>query len=201
MKPKCIVFDIGGVILDWHNCRRFTLKSLNISLEEFNPVFLKYLPLMELGKITPETAFEQILLDLKSSKDPQETYHGWQSNIKPILCTRNLIDSLVSKYDLAICTNTWINAYDKYNYKMFPEIFSKFKFCIDSSKLGMVKPNQDIYRKVEEETGFSGKDIFFIDDSRANILGAKALNWNTYLFDLGQDDGCKSCQKLRQVLL
>jgi len=200
MKPNWIVFDIGGVILDWHRCRQATIEKLNLSLDEFNPVFSKILPLMEDGSITPEEGFKDILKNLNHNSDPEEIFTYWQSHLVPINSTVDLIIKLQKQYRLAICTNTWINVL-KSNIITFPSIFHNFQLFIDSSVEKICKPNPKIYQIVESQTRTSGKDIFFIDDSFSNIEGAKFLNWQTYLFDLKEDSGANSCEKIAEILL
>ena len=47
-----------------------------------------------------------------------------------------------------------------------------------SFELGLVKPNDDIYAKVEELSGIDPSNILFIDDREDNVMGAKNRGWN-----------------------
>lgn len=43
----------------------------------------------------------------------------------------------------------------------------------------MIKPNDDIYLKVQEELKVEPKNILLIDDTKENIETVKRLGWNT----------------------
>ena len=52
-----------------------------------------------------------------------------------------------------------------------------------SGHLRLVKPDPAIYAAVEAGTGLSGGQIFFTDDSPANIAAARARGWEAHLFE------------------
>jgi HAD superfamily hydrolase (TIGR01509 family) len=58
---------------------------------------------------------------------------------------------------------------------------SKFDFVWLSFELGCRKPDEKIYKIVEEQCKISIKNILFIDDTLANIETAKQIGWNVCL--------------------
>lgn len=58
---------------------------------------------------------------------------------------------------------------------------SKFDFVWLSCDLGMMKPNEDIYKKVLKDSKFKPDDILFIDDKVENLRTAHSLGFHTYL--------------------
>lgn len=56
---------------------------------------------------------------------------------------------------------------------------SDFDYVFLSFEMGLIKPNDDIYLKVQEELKVEPKNILLIDDTKENIETAKRLGWNT----------------------
>jgi FMN phosphatase YigB (HAD superfamily) len=52
-----------------------------------------------------------------------------------------------------------------------------------SHLLGLVKPDQAIYRSFERATGYAGDQILFFDDLPDNVAAARALGWRAELVD------------------
>lgn len=180
-RPEWVIFDLGGVVLNWLNCRDLTIKHLGFSLEEFNLVFGKYVIEMELGNITPLQGFTQILHELKKPDDPQTILNLWMNGLLQMDSTVELIQKLSLSYKLGVCTNNWVGIVNQ-NKLMFPRAFEYFNFIVDSSITRTRKPDVDIYRTVENRANASGKSIFFIDDTLSNIETANSIGWQTYHF-------------------
>ena len=64
--------------------------------------------------------------------------------------------------------------------RAFP-FFAHFDDYIFSFEHGAMKPDERIYRVVEDLTGRNGADLIFIDDREENLLPAAALGWRTIL--------------------
>ena len=54
-----------------------------------------------------------------------------------------------------------------------------FDLVVDSSAVGMRKPEEGIYRLVEEGLGLPGELLLFVDDLGVNLKTARALGWQT----------------------
>jgi 2-haloacid dehalogenase len=52
-----------------------------------------------------------------------------------------------------------------------------------SGRLGLVKPDPQIYAALETGTGLAGAQLLFTDDRPENIAVARARGWKTHLFD------------------
>ena len=55
-----------------------------------------------------------------------------------------------------------------------------------SYEMHLLKPDEAIYRRVLDDTGFNACETLFIDDSAANCAGAERLGVNTLHVDLGE---------------
>ena len=192
--PTCVVFDVGGVILDWHTCFSAVAEYLHISNHDFQPAFEKYLPGLEVGEFTIVDGFTKILDELKLSADPAEMAKIWNDHHYIINPTSKLIAQLKPYFKLGICTNNWPDNQQNL-YPRFP-IFKEFSFIIESSVINERKPDLPIYYAVEKEANASGQDIYFIDDNQINLLTASKLGWQTFNFQGDQD-----AQIISQLLL
>jgi len=54
-----------------------------------------------------------------------------------------------------------------------------FDAVVDSSDVGMRKPEEGIYRLMEKELGLPGDGILFVDDLGVNLKTARQLGWQT----------------------
>jgi len=72
-----------------------------------------------------------------------------------------------------------------------------FDFVVDSSEVGMRKPNPAIFEKALQIAGLAPDEVIFLDDFEGNITAARALNIRSLLVD---GDGAKTVADLDAVL-
>ena len=72
-----------------------------------------------------------------------------------------------------------------------------FDFVVDSSEVGMRKPNPAIFAKALEIGGLAPEQVLFLDDFEGNVLAASALNIHSILVD---GDGAKTVADLDAIL-
>jgi glucose-1-phosphatase len=186
---KNIIFDWGGVITDLHldaTKKAFQQLGLKIFDDSFphskhNDLFLRF----ETGKISPKEFRNKIrqLTDLPLSD--QEIDNAWNAMLGDLPEERwNLLERVCKHYRTFLLSNT--NAihvpyyfgllqktYGCYGYTHF---FEKTYF---SHKLGLRKPNEDIFRYVLSDTGIDPQETLFIDDFIENIEAARQLGFRT----------------------
>ena len=73
-----------------------------------------------------------------------------------------------------------------------------YDVIVDSSEVGAIKPETDIYKIAEAETGVRSEEILFIDDSRTNLMAAERLGWRVMWFD--DYDPASSVDKIKKAL-
>ena len=56
-------------------------------------------------------------------------------------------------------------------------LYGKFQAIVDSSRLGMMKPDVEIYEYAQRQAGVEAQDILFIDDRKINVLAARHFGW------------------------
>jgi putative hydrolase of the HAD superfamily len=74
----------------------------------------------------------------------------------------------------------------------------KYDAIIDSSQVGAIKPEADIYKIAEGEAGVPPEEILFVDDSRTNLMAADRQGWKVLWFDGYRP--AESVKKIRESL-
>ena len=80
--------------------------------------------------------------------------------------------------------------------KTLPDV--PYTAVIDSSELGVMKPNPEIYAIATECAGVPADEILLIDDTRPNLIAAEQAGWHTALFDGYQ--AAESVARIKAVL-
>jgi putative hydrolase of the HAD superfamily len=69
---------------------------------------------------------------------------------------------------------------------------------IDSSEVGFIKPEAEIYEAAQTMIGCKPEELMLIDDSRPNLMAAERLGWHVLWFDdYRPEEGAK---RVREVL-
>jgi 2-haloacid dehalogenase len=66
--------------------------------------------------------------------------------------------------------------------ELYP-VLNEFDLCVVSAEARCVKPDPRIYAILEERSGFAPAQLFFTDDSPANVAAAQARGWTAHLFE------------------
>ena len=63
------------------------------------------------------------------------------------------------------------------------DVEALFDLVVDSSEVGVRKPEEAIYRLVEQGLGLPGADLLFVDDLGVNLKTAHRLGWQTLKYE------------------
>ena len=200
-KPKWIIFDVGNVLYDFISFNKEMIKITGINEVEF----LKSIdPLtrntME-GQISATDLFKKYLDHFDKSHKHQEIVRIWKEEEKYWLSdTKKLIGELDKVgYKIAILTNNWLNQTEMLRKNLSSA--GNIQFFIESSVEKISKPDKKIYRLAEDRINAKGDEIFFIDDTKEYIMSASEINWQTFLYKIGDDNGLTSNNNIRSILL
>ena len=181
-KPEWIIFDVGGVMLNWRRSSADLAKKLDVDRDVLLKTLFEFAPMMNLGKTSPRVGWEKILERLGSREDPDKIIKLWREKKYWYNGTLKLVRDLhMSGYKLAIFTNSWLGLTKKGNKQDLPPEIKLFKFIFDSSVEGLQKPDARFYELVEKKTNSSGRNILFIDDDESNLNSARERNWQVFL--------------------
>lgn len=184
--PTAVVFDLGGVLIDW-NPRRL------------------YRPLFD----GDEPAMERFLTDVCSPEWnlAQDGGRSWRDAVDRLVAKfpdhRDLIvaydtrwtemlggpiEGTVAVLDDLRRSGVRIAALSNWSAEKFPIARARYPFLgwfetiVISGEVGICKPDPRIYEHLLERTGFRAGSTAFIDDSAANVAAAAALGMAGLLF-------------------
>lgn len=73
-----------------------------------------------------------------------------------------------------------------------------YDVVIDSSQVGSIKPEPQIFKLATEQAGVPAEEILLIDDTQANLIAAEKHDWRVVWFDYARPD--ESAAHIREVL-
>jgi epoxide hydrolase-like predicted phosphatase len=199
-KPTWIIFDIGNVLFNSDSAFRDIAEYLKVDERHIDELIIQYLGDNELGKMTLEGVWKNLLKKLNKQNEYKKVIEIWWDMKRWITDTKLLIYELnKAGYKLAILTNNWAGM----GKRILNDVaeFSVIDRVFESSVEGLRKPDIKFYKLSEKRIGTSGKDIYFIDDSKKNIEAAKKIRWQTFLYSLGNDNGKSANDLIRKELL
>ena len=184
---KIVIFDWGGII-ESHRKGEYNLDvAVENLIKHFNPKENKniveryYNRSVELGindtkDIKEDKWFKQIKEEFNLECTPQKFYDYYIKEFDNIEDVVEYVHSLKEKCQIGILSN--LGYLDKQRLDKQVEL-KKFDYVWLSFELKCRKPNEKIYKIVEEDCKIKPENILFIDDSKENIDTAKKLGWNT----------------------
>jgi len=202
VRPDWILFDVGGVLLDWRTSSAAVANSLNVTQDVLLEAMFKYAPLMNIGTLSPDAGWQKILHELGKNKDPWQVIHQWRSTDYWMQDTLKLLRELdEAHYGLAILSNSWLGFSVPGEADTFPAEIKLFKHIFDSSNEGIKKPDIAFYKLAESRLGAQGQSILFIDDDADNLVAADGLHWQTFHYKPEQENIPVNNEKIRRRLL
>lgn len=199
---KNVVFDFGGVLLDWNP--RYFYKSIfndDQKMEYFlqNIATSTWNAQMDKGR-----SFEECMNELAEQypeyKDPIMLYRkGWETMLKgPIESGMRVLDAVMNaqKFKVYGLTN--------WSAETFPGTFNKYKFLqkfegiVVSGEEQMIKPEKGIYLTLIERYNLVPEETFFMDDNIQNVETALSRGINAVQFT-GTDKNLEQIAKILNI--
>jgi len=205
-----IVFDVGGVLLDWMSSSDVFAEKLNLTHDElFSALYDLEVEenigaSMNVGKISGQEGWGALLAKFNKQLPFRDIVAAWTAESFWPKDTLQLIRDLkAAGYKMAILSNSWFGLTDSATQDLFPDELQLFDIVIDSAVEKMQKPNPDLYKRFEERVNAHGADIFFIDDDQKNLTVAEELGWESFLYRMGEagNEVVLNNNKLRELLL
>lgn len=200
MKNKLILFDWGNIVeshITGYTC-----------YDAFNDLFRKCgyegdkdifqnIGKYKLSSISTIKDFEDIYNQMAIEYSFNTTYIEFINLYKEIF---NKIDyykevadyekSLKDKCFIGILSN--LTVFDKERLDKQVDL-SKYDYVFLSFEMGCKKPDEEIYKIVNERVPFDPENILFIDDKQVNVDMAKSFGWNAVKANGLELDKIKEC--------
>lgn len=187
MDIKNIVFDFGGVLVDWNP--RYLYETLFEETSEMDH-FLSHICTMEWNSRQDAGRSLAKGTALLQNRFPEHKimiahfYDGWETMLKGEIPENTaLLPRIKEKYRLFGLTNwsaeTFPVALDRFPF------FKHFEGIVVSGEEKMIKPGKDIFHVLLDRYGLAAEASVFIDDTLPNIQAAAELGFHTIHFHEG----------------
>ncbi len=178
---KFFVFDLGGVLsVPMVSKKLYEQIKWKVSYEEFLDKFNNSEESIKVhkGEISTKEFFEYLKRYMDDNITLEEFKNKYVNNNKFFNDTIEIIKKLKNLgYKVYLLSNLKEIDYEKFikhfDVSIFDELFLSFK-------LGMLKPNDDIYQYVINKLNTKPENIYFFDDNKENVDGAIRNGINAY---------------------
>ena len=189
MQIKQIIFDFGGVLIDWDP--RYVYRQV-FSTEEQVDYFLENIcthdwnEQQDAGRTLKEAT--ELLVDQHPEHEEhiRMYYDRWTEMIGGAI-TENVevLEQLAGSYPIYGLTN-WSNETFPWAYKNF-DFFQLMEGIVVSGDEKLKKPDRRIYETLLNRYGLEAPDSLFIDDNPRNIAAASEIGFKTIHLSPGTD--------------
>ena len=182
---EAVVFDIGNVLIEWHPERFF---EKEIGADRRRAMFAA----IDLHGINDEVDRGGNFHDtIHAAAKAHPEWHDevlmwhdrWIEMAAPAIDHSVRLLRALRKADVPVfaLTNFGIQTFEIAE-PVYP-FLGEFDRRYISGHMGVIKPDADIYRQVEQDCGVPPGGLLFTDDRIDNINAAAARGWQTHLFE------------------
>ncbi len=190
-KIKNLLFDMGAVLINIdYNKTIHAFQEIGIndfgtqfSQTTASPIFES----LETGKITEVAFYQQIQSQCSNTVDSTAIKNAWNAILEDFRKeSMDFLFTLKKEYRLFLLSNTNAIHLDEVNLILqkqlgVNQVDDYFEKAYYSHKVGMRKPNADIFEFVLEDANINAAETLFIDDTQMNINTATTLGFKTHL--------------------
>jgi len=200
---KFIYFDVGGVLIkDFSKSNKWVelLKKMGIAKRKWLELGREY-DKVEMEFCTGRVSDEYIER-LKNKYEAKLSDEFSLLKIMVEMFERNegiwkIAKEASKKYKVGLLTNMYPGMLEMIKERdLLPPV--DWDIEVDSSLVGLAKPQKEIYELAEKRAGVKGEEILFIDNTEKNLKEAKARGWKTFHFNSGDYE--ESNRELRAIL-
>ncbi len=186
METKAVIFDMGGVVIDYLNSRDYYEGYLQkkfgidaIEAEKF--IEGKLLPRLYEARMTESQFYGEIAKKFGIRKRDVRWVENFVEKAKVNTGLIEIIKKLRQKYTTAFFSNVDNAVYVKMLELVKPYI-NLFDYRFASCKLGLAKPKHAAFRLVLGKMGIAPEQAVFTDNDKNNVKGAKETGIKAVLF-------------------
>lgn len=187
MSIKNVVFDFGQVLVRFepsYMVGKYVTDEVDARLLEEVVFDRLYWDKLDAGTITSEETLTECHKRLPERlwEAADTIFYNWIYNIPEIEGMGELTVYLKKRYGVKLLLLSNISHYFADHRDEIP-VLKEFDHCIFSARVGLVKPDREIFDYMCKTHQILPEETIFIDDNAANIKGANAFGIHGYLFD------------------
>lgn len=185
---KNVIFDFGGVLIDW-NPEYVFLKEFRGDRNQMNWFFenictSEWNEQQDAGCNIAQATEERVTMFPEHESLIRMYYGRWEEMLGyEITGTVALLEKLHNKSDIVLYGLT------NWSHETFPVALERFDFLqyfqdiVVSGTEKLIKPDPLIYKLLLDRNGLKAEECVFIDDKEINVLAAQKLNIFGIRFD------------------
>ena len=184
-KSQLIVFDLGGVLIDWNP--RYLYRQLILdeaAMERFlTEVCTPDWNAQQDGTRTFAAGIAELVAQHPAQSALIEAYFTrWPEMVSgAVEGTVNILREVIAARQRVCALSNWSAETYPHAEKRF-DFLHWFEFVAVSGRLGFMKPDHEIFDYVVEKSGVPAAQCLFIDDAPGNVKAARDLGWQTIHF-------------------
>lgn len=193
---KFVYFDINGCLVRFfHQAFTRLAHESGASADVVETTFWHYNDAVCRGEMSM-TEFNSLLAK-RLNMDSIDWMEYYLEAVDQIDVMQEVVAWAAENYHVGLLSNIMPGFIDEMiERRILPNV--PYTAVIDSSKHGLIKPEQEIYELAAEKSGVKPEEILFIDDSRANLMAAEKMSWKVLWFDDYRPD--ESAKRVKQAL-
>lgn len=192
-----IVFDLGGVLFA-RDPRKFEREFV----EFFSYIYLPQMPKFWEDYDRGVVSYDEVLTSLSEYNSCSRDLAD--KNLRRSIITQEAIPSTVALIEelkraqlrLYVLSNMSLEFIE---FLRQQPVYRHFDGEVVSCEEHVVKPEPEIYARLESRYQLKPHETLFIDDRRANVEAARERGWHGYHFDAHNPES--SCAELRRLIL
>jgi putative hydrolase of the HAD superfamily len=191
-----VYFDVNGVLVRFYH-KAFTeiARQAGRSTDIIETLYWRYNDAAISGQMSIEDF--NMALGQEFGIEGFDWAAYYLSNIEQMPNIKELVEWAAEHYEIGLISNTMPGFIEQLKQrKIIPDV--NYKVIVDSSKVGMIKPDPKIYAVAQELAAVEPKEILTIDDSRSNLVAADRAGWHVVWFD--EMDPQESVERARTTL-
>jgi len=199
---SCVLFDLGGVIVNWHNSWfiQEISKDFQLQEEKLSEEFDKNLRDISTGRIDEKKFWYNIGKELESSKLMNLNESLLDKIFRKRVSLNNSIISLSRNLSQKGITVGILSNTEHVTYSVVEDLLSlgHFKYKFLSYKIGHLKPEPEIFKYVIDNIPFPKEELFFIDDLKSNVESARSAGIDSVQY-FDYDELVKECHHRKLI--
>jgi len=182
---RAVIFDLGGVLVrtDDHTPRTKLASRLGMDYKQLSDLIFDSESARQaaLGEISTDQHWEAVRANLAFSPDDFQSVMGefWAGDFLDVSLV-DFLRALRPRYQTALLSNAWDDLRGVLEREL--KILDAFDQVIISAEVGLVKPDERIFRLALERLGVAPWEAVFVDDFSENVDGARAAGLHAIHF-------------------